>query len=280
MAQQGQPIGWDESGTPIYAEPARQSQPPQPSTTGAGRIGDLAIGFGKDILSAGEAGGNLLRKIPGVDALSNMLPSVQLPEGVNEPSSDWQEYGGYLGMAAPGATLGKGALRAGANLVERKMVPGLTKRGADTLLDRGIGRVAEKNADAIGQLAKQTKRESTTVRQVGKNRREVPIWTKPSVHQPTADAMRTAVNAKGKSVLPELGGLVGTGALSLMGGGPATALGALYAAGRTLSRPRVATALAQGLHTAAPALGPLGGGGMSMAAQALMRLFGESEPQP
>lgn len=134
MAQaQRQPIGWDASGTPVYAEDRPQSgrrlkgydesgkpvyeddapktQPYQPpgviraaETVGRG-ISDVALGAGKRLVDTAVGLGGLIHKIPGVSSVTDAL--YGMPAGSSQasfrevsrdlqPTSTAQKAGGVL----------------------------------------------------------------------------------------------------------------------------------------------------------------------------------------
>lgn len=76
----------------------------------AGQAKDLAVGFGKKIVETGIRGGALLRKIPGVDALANALPSTDVNY---TPSNTTQKVGGMLEQAAEVAAPARGLMALG-----------------------------------------------------------------------------------------------------------------------------------------------------------------------
>jgi hypothetical protein len=112
-----------------------------------GRTGIPGVlsGAVKSIESAGVGGGKLLRKIPGVDAISNMLPSMMVDTTPRNEDERIGDAVGQIAMMKPSSqaaapVLSKGAELAGRGaeaLGETKAVQGLSKLGAGERLLKG-----------------------------------------------------------------------------------------------------------------------------------------------
>jgi hypothetical protein len=190
----------------------------------------------------------------------NILALRMVPDELDaalQPKDDAERYGGYASDVAtvmlPGGAVAKGAklLRPMAGGMLRRAVPALKGKGAEQVLSRGLGRVSMNNAAALAKEA------SATL--AGRARL-----------QPAAEAMSKAAKTKG----PKLSATEAMAMTLGLGGGiglNSPFLGAALGASSLLGRPRVASGIAQGLHSAAPALQFAGGGLTAEAAAAALR---------
>ena len=90
---------------------------------------DLAVGAGKSLVRSGERGGALLRKIPGVDRLSNALPSIEVPD---QSSNTTQKIGGVIEQVAEVVNPAKAVSALGAK-ASAALAPSLLKVFSPTL---------------------------------------------------------------------------------------------------------------------------------------------------
>jgi hypothetical protein len=214
------------------------------------------------------------------DVFSRAKEDFATPKTTAENVGYWTGEAGQF--ALPGATAAKGLklLPRAAAAIERRAVQ-TTPKIAEQLLESGYGRIAQKNAAALAKEARRT----PVMKEVPKWSEKAQAWGHktvrgPSKAQPMADAMANAVATKASpwSVQDYLN-VTGRGLLGqyLMPGAPVVGA-AIGAATKLAQKPRVTSAIAQGLHSAAPALSAIGGGGLSLAAaEYLKSLFGGSE---
>jgi hypothetical protein len=282
--QTGLPVGTvvDEAGNVIPAAP--QPTGPQRSTGADIAIG-AAKGLGRQVTDVARLlfdtktnPAAVLNPITGPAALATGALGVPFDRlsAAMTPENETQQYSGLAAeiatAAIPGGLAAKGArvLRPVAAAIERRAVPGLTARGAEQVLERGLGRITEKNAAALAKEARATPAVSAQV--VMRGGKWVPKSKGPSKLQPSADAMRAAVDKPSRSMTwPEVAALMGGGAATTgyLFGSPA--VGAALGATRLLARPRVASTVAQGLHRAAPAVQATAGGGAGILADLIIQ---------
>jgi hypothetical protein len=223
-----------------------------------------ALGFAKRAPETVYDIGNLARRVL---SLGHLRP-IEKPDWML-PKDDAQRMGGrafdVATVALPIARAASAShfLPRAANALERHAVPALTRQGAEQVLERGAGIVSKRSASKMAAAAEASPSASRTV--VVEGGKRLPIG--PSRLQPAADAMARAAARKPKSFLPDVGLVAGGG---LLGGPTGAAMGAL----RILSRPTPSSMIAQGLHSAGPAVQGVAGGVGAMGLQALLRLLG------
>lgn len=238
------------------------SAAPKETRTVGGDLLDVGKGFAKGAGRMVIDLANLSRYNP-VAPTYLMSPEVRRPDWMN-PTNLRQAQGmaGFditslvpIGMGTSSARV----VPKVATMIERKAVPALTKEGAEFALSRGAGRVSARSAEKLTEMARGAQGARTAAGQ----------WEKAPAGLRNA---REAISAAAKQSRPitnaEALATLGSGAL-LQSPETALAIGAL----QFLRRPKVASAIAQGLQTSAPLTQGAGG----MMAAALMRLFGDDE---
>jgi hypothetical protein len=266
---------------PAAAKPQQQETPSSLAST--------ALDFGKGVLKgAGRQALDLGRLVmmqhnpalmPGLPASGELPPNPDALSSSNAAQTAGGVAADVASIAVPAgrASMANPLLRRAANRLERVAVPEMTERSAGMALERGRGVVSRSNAAALRAEAKATPQESSIMIKRGRN--WVPRETNPSKLQPTADAMTRAAEAKTRDFSQqELLSMAGRSTLGWMLSGGNPTIGAAIGASKLLGRPLPSSMIAQGLHSAAPALNAAGGGGAGYLAQlALRSLFGEQE---
>lgn len=271
---------YDEDGFPVYGDDGKPLLETPDSHTGRSFGADAAIGALKNPLKLAVSGAELLHKIPYVsEAVDKLYGTPGLSKRAFSEADDVlanrnaaQTTGDVAAMVGPGII--SGAMRGAVGLVPRVAVAlediavpgmsGMTKR----VLERGLGRVSPGNVSRLS---------ASSTRGPGGQ-----FLTSPS--QPAANAMAKQV-AKPHSwpSLHELRNAMYTGGVGgWMAGSPkvGAGIGVAQVVARQLMQPRPLSAIAQTLHTMSPAINAATGGAGTYAAQALMRLFGESSGTP
>lgn len=135
--------------SPSTAQTGSSAQPfnPLPILEALGRpVLDVGIGAAKKLAETGVRGGAMLRKVvPGLDAISNMLPSVEVPI---EPTNAAQRLGGTLEQVAEIASPSRALVGLGER-VAAKLAPAAA-RAIGATAARALPRAAIEGAGSAG----------------------------------------------------------------------------------------------------------------------------------
>ena len=275
--QAGTPIAWDEQGKPIrwaggpVTTPTATGPQETPNTpVGRSTLQDVGIGAlkgaGRGLLDLGRMASVMSN--PGlVPFVNQRFPDLE----ALEPSNTTQSVAGFIPDALSVMTPGGMAAQASRLVPKaaigmlRRVVPTLTKEGAEVALSQGAGRIAQKSADTLSAAAKSMQSARTPSGQ----------W------MPGPAGVRNASKAMGEAVKQTPPRLSNTEILGMIGTGGVLqspiATGAIALA-HALRRPKVASSIAQGLYSSAPAIQAAGGGAAMLGIEQLMkRLFGRDE---
>lgn len=240
----------------------------EPARTLGGDLLDVAKGYGKGLLRIGSDVGDLMNR----GAYSVLVPTKV--DDALKPTNQRQQAGAFGADVASmipigGLSRSARAVPAVAETIERVAVPGLGKKGAQQVLERGMGRATAANAKALydEKLADEAAHAASG------------IWKDTATYRSPISqaswAMKQASDANTRFTPMDLASILSGGSLYGLGGKTA---GTALALGKLASKPIVGSTLAQGLHSAAPAMQAVGGGGLGLVAeQVLRRLFGGSE---
>lgn len=122
-------------------------KPPAPTSkmSGLGPVADFGIGLGKSALGLVESGGQLLRKIPGVQAASEAIGEVTLPFS-SEPTSTAQSVGKLAGDVGqffiPATAMVRGTKLAGMAARSPRLAEGVKSAGLSLAQGSGAGGAA------------------------------------------------------------------------------------------------------------------------------------------